>query len=472
MWIAKLVNFNSNAKTKTKTKALNNYFNKWVVVFFVLCCVLINFSGYKALSLPLSLQTGSVGDGFAFAAIYNLEWQSQYQYQSYFGKETYQKFPKERKNSNHITQSLNNSLGYRAGKQFLIIGYINAGFFQYKEKMRDSSGYLSSQLDQYDLGVRFVFDRSRFIFAGSFGVGIDDDFRRVLEYQGSSFQTEYSTAVYPTSIISFGYQATSSLILAQIFFPQTRDIEANTRYKIIDQQLTADHRSKNAIDEPPYIKAFYDTVQTNSLVLSIHYLLDFDSEIQLASSVYYFTDFSDLEDRYQYSMKLDNKDQRVLYGKPLNRDSWNLDLGVRYFANKDFSVIFGVNHQTRSYSDQQFIALEQAHLGGTTFSFAVEFLSNQNLRFSFEGQYMPQVEKTRNYQFLKEDMISHQRVPLSKSSDATLSQGKYALTLSVAYLKDQYQYQDQSQSKQDQATEVPENTTHINQDGKVKTTDK
>ena len=394
-------------------------------------------SGSEAISTKLyaasdSLQTGGSGPGYAFAAISDLEWQSRFFYESHIGKEIFDELRKEKKSSKLNNKIVQNSLGYRAGKQFLIIGYADGTFSKYSETMRELDASLKSHSNIYDLGARVVFDRRKFIFAGSFGIRIEDDYKRTLNVGKSIYETEYSTATYPKGLFSFGYQGTSSMLLAQVALPSKIDIEAHAGYK--HYKNPHDKENDNDNSDIKFTSYHYDYIKPTLLKSSLHFLQDFDTEFQITASLHYLFFYGPSLDIHPYSMKTDEKDARILANKPLNRNYWLVDLACRYFASAYFSVMFGINHKTRSYEDIAYASLEYLNFGGTTFSFEIEFLSNEVLRFNLGGKYMPQIEKSRTYAFDYENTTVHQMIPIEKPSRSVYSQKSYALSVSVAYL--------------------------------------
>ena len=377
---------------------------------------------------PLGLQTGGVGEGFVFSATNDMEWQSVLSYGHSFGKATMPQAPRDRWNADGTDIKLEHALSYRASPDFLIIGGWDRLWRTHKESFRHHPWTLKVRSPYHRIHAKAVFDRGSWIFGGSIGFTAWDHHHRTLTSKERSWVSEASSFITPLSTLSVGYQYNQITLLSQIAIPHKADYSVDASFPAEEdtEEITYDHE-------------FQEPLRT-----SLHFLVDFASQFQLAASLEYQNLESSGGEVNQWSTVFDEKGHRKVGGGDVSQDYWQASLGGRYFATADFSVSGALLYQRPSYESTPYF--EERHLGGLRASFDVEFVTHSMLRWNLGTSYQAETSHKFVYPHTESHINKHHRIPLESSEKIEISQGFYSFKLGIAYLYDTYGTDDPTDS--------------------------
>ena len=370
---------------------------------------------------PLGLQTGGVGDGYVFSAISDLEWQSTLSHSRHFGKATFPKHPKDRWSARSSQVKLENALSYRASPDFLIIGGWDSVFHWHKESLRIHPWHLKQRSPYHRIQAKAVFDRGSWILGGAIGFTLWDSVERSMaskEDEHLLWLSESSTLITPISMLSIGYQYSNFTAVGQLSLPHKGDRSIDASFPMGDHPEAV----------------VYDREFEQPLRSSLHFLVDFDSEFQLAASLTYENRQSSSDVVNRWSVVFDEKGRRKVGGGDVAQDLWQISVGGRYFATADFSVSGSVLYEMPSYADTPYF--EERHLGGFTTNFGVEFVTYEVVRLNLATSYQSETTHTFTYPHTTEDINRHQRLPFETPRRVKMSQGSYAFKVGISYLHD------------------------------------
>lgn len=376
---------------------------------------------------PLGLQTGGVGEGYVFSAAFGQEWQSQLGFEQKHGTRSFANTPGEKLTSQLQRTHVLNAYSYRSGPHFYIVGFGNVERQKVRQSMREGPWTLSRGSSVYTLGSHVVLDRNKMIFAATIGLRFRGEETKKLKALGTEIQSARSRLITPHHAIGLGWKFSQITVLSHLKFSEkgTRTFTGSSSGVTTSQGgESAVITGSDLIDEPYYELPWE---------VGLHGLMDFASEFQLAASFLYIAAPAIVDD-YQWSHVIDSPGQQALSGNNIQRDFWKIAGGMRYFAQSDLSVALSVEYRSAQYSALQYASLELDNLGGLDAYFDVEFGFQQRWRWSVGTSYQYPLRLTHNYKYDEGEVLKHQRIPIEAPSSSTISQVKYGLMFSLAYI--------------------------------------
>ena len=372
-----------------------------------------------AQSSPLGLQTGGAGEGYVFSSVTDKEWQSQLRYLSSRGSISFDELVGERLSSHKNFTHFQNTYSYRAGPHFSILGLADISRQKIQQDLRKGAWNLTSSLSSMRLGSGVVLDRRHLIFSATVGMHFRGQEKRELKNSQIRIDAKRQRILLPYHTFGVGVKARNMMVFSQISLGEfgTTILEASSTGVLEGE------------DAGQKTQQIFDEEYRSPLRAGIHGLLDLHSEIQLAASVDY-----EGATTGQWSQAVDADGRRITTDSPASSERWQLSGGLRYYAKSDLSVAFSLSYRTSSYPDKALASLEHDHLGGLSANFDVEFATHSSLRFMVGTTYQYPVELETFYDFTEEGLLTHQHIPIKESSAAKLTETKYGVLLSVAYI--------------------------------------
>ncbi|MCY4380610.1 MAG: hypothetical protein OXC40_03455 [Proteobacteria bacterium] len=416
------------------------YHSGWLgyVLGVWLCVVFFHSIGYSK-SRPLPLQTGGVGSGYVFSAVTAEEWGSEFILQLDMGRIVFDDSVNNTLESQRLKTTLKNAYSYRPDSRFYIVAGLDIISSRYQESMRQSFWTLNrhSLIADYRFSTSVVLDRDQLILAGSVGLNLLGPTERLLKNREQFFKTEQSFGLYPTSAMSVGVKFRHFIILSQVSLPGYSE-----SFITGSHSQNPNHASDSSESHQGTMS--YDHEIGQPFEMSLNLLADIDSEFQVASTLMYSLAGRDSRPYNQWSQRQDDTGERLFalnyqqgdVPSRIDRNTWSVSGGVRYFASHDLSVSFALSYQSPGYLQPDFASLELDNLGGYETSFDVEFFSHRSLKWSVGALYQYPRKVRMNYRYLSQydDLLTHQNIPLEKSTRALVSQKKYGLFLSLSYV--------------------------------------
>lgn len=373
-----------------------------------------------AQSSPLGLQTGGAGEGYVFSSVTDKEWQSQIRYLSSRGSISFDELVGERLSSHKSFSHLQNTYSYRAGPHFSILGLADISRQKIQQDLRKGAWSLTSSLSSIRLGSGVVLDRRYLIFSATVGMHFRGQEKRELKNSQMRIDAKRAKLLLPYHTFGVGVKARNMTVVSQVSFGEfgTTTLEASSTGVLEGKE-----------DPGQKIRQIFDEEYRSPWRAGIHGLMDLYSEIQLAASVDYENATTG-----QWSQDVDEDGRRITTDSPASSERWQLSGGLRYYAKSDLSVALSLSYRTSSYPDKALASLEHDHLGGLSANFDVEFATHSSLRFMVGTTYQYPVELETSYDFTEEGLLTHQRIPIQEPSAANLTETKYGILLSVAYI--------------------------------------
>lgn len=407
-----------------KTYAMCPIVNSCLISALILCAGAAVMPSVQA--RPLGLHTGSIGDGYVFSAVSNLEFETALEYVTTSGKATLDHKPRERWDSAGRDVNLRGAVSYRASPDFLVVGAFDQSWLNHDEEFRQHPWSLNYRYPQTQLSAKVLFDRGTWILGAVVGISRLGKTQRKLSSESQFWLSERSAVVAPFTVMSVGYQFSSVTLLVQLYARQGGDYTTEAYLNQSNSQGDEGGGDDHGV--------LYDGSLGPEIRSSAHLLVDFSSEFQLAGSVSYHNAEAHRGSVNRWAAVFTEDDQRRTGGGRVAKDFWQVSGGGRYFATTDFSVSGALGYRSPSY--QRAAYFEERPLGGVITSFDVEFVTSQVWRWNLAASYQPQMTRVYTYPHSEEDISRHHRIPLPEPTKIEMSQGEYSFRLSLSYLYD------------------------------------